>query len=197
MENKISIKKLLFNPFEYIAGTKALIIGSFVILVGSALNYFANRPFTDIIDWGLLRTILESVAGWILFSLLLFIIGLIFSKSKIRFVDVLGTQALARIPNFVVILVTFIPIFKNFVKFLIWKTLGKGEAIEMTTLGIVFSLFIYIIVFAALIWSLVLMFNAFKVSTNLKGEKSVWLFVAAIIFSIVVSLGVRLFVFGM
>ena len=197
MENKIPIKKLLFNPFEYIAGTKALIIGFFVILIGSVLNYFANKPFTEIINWGMLRTVIEGVTAWFLFSLLLYIIGMIFSKTKVRFVDVLGTQALARIPNIITILITFIPTFKHFLKYMMWKAFEKGDPIEMSTLGIVFSLFLYFIVFVAMIWSVVLMFNAFKVSTNLKGEKCVWLFIAAIIFSIVVAMGVRIFVFGM
>lgn len=190
------MKKILFNPFQFIAGTKALIIGVIVIILTAICNYFVNKPFTFLINWSMIRTIIESLAGWFLFSTLLYILGRIFSKSRIRFIDVLGTQALARIPFIFTALISLIPMFNKFIAYLLWTAVKIGKEVEVATHEIVLSLFLYAMLFFAMIWGLILMFNAFKVSTNLKGEKGVWLFVIALVFSLITSVAVRVVLFG-
>lgn len=193
LKNSIPMKKLLFNPFEFIAGFKALIIGVVAILISALLDYYCEQHMAMKNNWNLIESISWRLAGWFLFSVLLFLIGILFSKSKVRFIDVLGTQALARYPNIFASLISLIPSFRKFINHIFYKTFQKGSPVELSTLEVISSLFIYLILFLTLVWSLVLMFNAFKVSTNLKGEKSVWIFVVALVFSLITAMGVKMF----
>ncbi|MDQ3191920.1 MAG: hypothetical protein M3Q58_10025 [Bacteroidota bacterium] len=105
MEN---LKKLLFNPFEEIAGYKALFIGVFLIVLTGISGYFAGVVFDGVLDMhfvenklSIAASIIEGLVNWLSLSIILIIFGFLFSKTKFRLIDVLGTQALARWPYFI------------------------------------------------------------------------------------------------
>ena len=49
MKSKSSVASWLFKPFQYIAGTKALILGLIVMLLLSVLGYLGNTHFNGVI----------------------------------------------------------------------------------------------------------------------------------------------------
>jgi hypothetical protein len=89
----------------------------------------------------------------LLLSAFIYISGEILSKSRIRLIDILGTSLMSRIPLILTPLFRTIPVFASFVI----------RSWEMYVL-----IMIYVI---SLVWTLTLLFNAVKVSCNLKIER--------------------------
>ncbi|MCK5823540.1 MAG: hypothetical protein KAG95_06025 [Bacteroidales bacterium] len=187
------MKKAIFNPFTYIAGYKSLVIGLLIILLSSWLCYLTNTHFDGVINVHYGRAsayyvfLLEALIDLLSISLVLYIISIIFSKSSIRFIDLIGTQAFARIPLILTPLIGFSPTITNVPKYFIWKFLNLGDEINITNSDITLFVIFTLITIAVIIWTIVLMYNAFRVSSNLKGSKSVWLFILGIIISAIIS----------
>ena len=101
--------KKLIDPFRYFSGGATLAAGSAGMLLmvflalwsGATFRGVVSQGFGDLAFW---RLLLQQVAGWGVFSLLLYGAALLFSRSKIRAVDIFGNQALARVP-FLLILI--------------------------------------------------------------------------------------------
>ena len=95
----------LFNPFYYIAGGQALAIGIVAILAGSLCNALTNSHFDGVLEFhtGALTQWwtywVEGPIDWLVMSGLLLAGGKLLSQSRIRVLDVAGTQALARMPS--------------------------------------------------------------------------------------------------
>ncbi len=166
MENSFWI-----NPFIKIAGFRSLIYGLLGLLLIAVVAYLTGTHFYGFSDLGFAKDsefwlyALEQLLSWVLISLCLYVSGLLFSNTKLRVVDVFGTNILARMPLLLVPLVRLIPPFQSFV----------FQSVEMYLL-----LGIYVL---SLAWTMVLMFNGFKISSNLKGIR----LIASFIISIVVA----------
>jgi hypothetical protein len=185
--------KKLINPFVYIAGTRSLLWGIKIILITSVFGYFLNIHFPDVIsvkigpDFPFLYHIIQSFSNWIILSVILYLISIFFSKSKIRIIDVLGTQALARFPY---LIAPFTGIPKSpqvFSQYILYEYLGTGDPIAITTQDIIVTIIIILFTIFLTIWMIALMYNAFKVSTNMKGSKSVIIFIVGLVVSIVIT----------
>src|SRR5690606_25900607 len=98
----------LYNPFIYLAGFRSLVIGVIILLLISFVSYVSGTHYWGVVlpyfakDSGFLYYFAEHSIHWLVLSLLLFMSGKLFSKSRIRFVDVLGTQGVAFAPFFIV-----------------------------------------------------------------------------------------------
>src|SRR5436190_5111716 len=96
------MKKWLFNPFVYIAGSRALLTGLLAMMATAVAGYYSHAHFDGVIDLHNGRIspftthILELLIDWICITLLLYLGGVLFSGSRIRFIDVAGTLALSR-----------------------------------------------------------------------------------------------------
>lgn len=168
--------KLLFNPFIRIAGLKSFLTGLSGLLLTSYLAYKTGTHFNGLLNIGPLSTVfakdsdfwvylVENSSHWIILSILLFGAGLILSKSKLRAIDILGTTLFSRIPLLITPLIRTVPIFQSFV-------------FQSATMFLIIG--IYLI---SIIWTIVLLFNSFKVSCNLKNEKLIVAFIVSIIIS--------------
>lgn len=171
------MNKFLFNPFVKIAGYKALIYGWLIILITAFIAYFSHCHFDGAIDaHGGARTLwwvylLEPLVAWISVIFVLYLIGILFSKSKIRFPDVAGTFALARFPMLFVALLCFGPKLDI-------KALDKINFIMIINA---------IVILLCGIWMITLFFNAYSVSCNLKKGKAVWTFIVGLIIAEIIS----------
>ena len=184
---KTSLKTILFNPFEIIAGTKALLIGLGLILLTGVLGYFSNICFDGIIDMHFADTkitflyhLTEGIINWVLASIILFLVGAIFSKTRYRLIDIFGTVALSRWP---LSLLSFFSLFVAHQKvnnYILWKVTGKEPEV-FVSMGelIVFGLFLFLVILV-LIWMIKLMYNAYSISFNLKGQKAIFSFIGAL-----------------
>ena len=183
----------LFNPFKYIAGGKSLVIGVFILVLTAVIGFFSNTHFPDVIsvkigvNFPVQYYIIQVFANWIVVSIILYLISLIISKSKVRILDVFGTQALARFPYLIASFVGFSNSMDRVSKYMLWEFLQQGEAIELSVTTVVMAILLIVGTLVLTIWLVGLMYNAFKVSANLKGSKSVLLFIAGLIVSIILS----------
>lgn len=169
------MKTILFNPFKYIAGVRSLIAGLFILLATSCVGFFSHTHFPNLISLFKVEAtlpigyfLLQSLSNWLVFSILLYLLAIVSSSSSIRIIDIFGTQALARLPFLIASFIGF-------------TKLPIGKEINLSSWEITATIAIQILAVLMVIWMIALMFNAFKVSSNLKGTKLVIVFIVAVI----------------
>jgi len=161
----------LYNPFTKIAGFKSFIIGLTGLLITSYLAFLTGTHFNGLLNIDFAKDadywvfLTENLSNWLLMSIFMYASGLMLSKSKIRIVDILGTTLLSRIPLVIAPLFRILPVFQSFV-FQSWE--------------MYFIIGFYLV---SLIWTIILFFNAFKISCNLKNEKLIVSFIVSILLS--------------
>jgi hypothetical protein len=192
----------LLNPFTRIAGIKSLLAGIIIISATAFIGYTNNTHFPDIIS---IKTcpelpvwyfILQSFSNWFVFSALLYLCAVVASSSSIRIVDIFGTQALARFPYLLASLAGYSDSVNKFGNYILWTTLQKGEPISLSTVNFVVAISIILLSFLLTIWMVTLMYNAFKVSANLKGPKAIVIFIVVFIISMVIAIIISHYLFN-
>ncbi len=129
--------KKIFNPFIYIAGVRALVPGIVIIFSSSIIGYFSNTHFPDLISiksgagYPLQYHVVSNLINFAVIAMLMYTSGVLFSTSKIRLVDMLGTISMARFPYLLAALLGFSNSLRDFGQYLQWKLLKEGSPIEM------------------------------------------------------------------
>lgn len=163
--------RYLYNPFTQIAGFKSFIIGIFGLLVTTCLSFNTGTHFYGLLNIDFAKDsdywvyLMENLSNWFFLSIFLHISGLILSKSKIRTIDTFGTTLLSRIPLALAPLIRTIPLFQSFV---------------IRSWEMYFIIGLYLV---SLIWTIILLFNAFKISCNLRNERLIVSFIISLILS--------------
>jgi hypothetical protein len=172
---------VLYNPFRYIAGGKSLIIGIITLLIASWLGRWNNLHFDGVIDihigakapdWFFYA---ETFLSWFIISMLLYLASFIISKTKVRIIDIFGTQAMAKIPLIVVAIISFIPQFHFQI---------NANGLPKIDIWLIIYGFITIIF---TIWIIALMYNAYSLSANIKGAKAIISFIVTLIIAEAIS----------
>ena len=184
----------IWNPFEKIAGWKAFGIGIVILCLTTVLGYFSNTVFYGIsiklvqsITWGKVFSL--QALGLAITVAVMYLIALLSAK-RVRFQDILGTVTLAKYPLILAVLMFWVwgGRIMSITDELLMSL--KEELLTSDAYKIVseFSFYDYFVLtmfsllsIVILVWTIALLFNAFKVSTNLKGAKSVLLFIAVIL----------------
>ena len=184
---------LLFNPFYYLAGAKALALGLAAILLAGFVGALSLTHFDGVLDthvggraplWFFLS---EGIIDWLCMAALLLVAGAIISKTTFRVIDVLGTQALARWPSPLLGLISVSPGFHRFASYLI-QHLSKAEtetSFQFTDAAMFFAVLIATALLTA--WVVVLMYQAFSVACNVRGGKAIGAFIGALFLAEVIS----------
>ncbi len=163
--------RFLYNPFTKIAGIKSFIIGIAGLIITTFICFITGTHFNGLLNIDFAKDspfwvyLIENLSNWIFISIFLHLSGLILSKSKIRVIDTLGTSLLARIPLIIAPLTRTIPIFQSFI-------IQSWEMYFITGLYL-----------ASLIWTIILLFNAFRISCNLRYEKLIISFIISMLLS--------------
>ncbi len=173
------MKKWLFNPFIYLAGTRALVIGLNMMVITAVVGYYSRTHFDGVIDvhsTAFISTLpvhlLEQIIDWGIPTAILYFMGRIFSVSSVRLADVAGTIALAR-------WVMIIPAILGFgihAPATIPQTLN--EIMQMITPAMIM---IGVLTILIVIWMVGLLYNAYTISCNLKGSKAIITFTIGLI----------------
>ena len=171
--------KMLYNPFEWIAGWKAFVIGIIIVCVTVVVGhlgstYFYGIQVKHIPDISLLTAFLLQVTGLGITTLIMYLVSVIAAKG-VRFQDVLGTVTLARYPFLLAALAGFLITSETLDSILNGTKMETQAIIQLSVSGIIMMLVI--------ILGVALLYNAFKVSTNIKGAKGVFLFILIMILS--------------
>lgn len=105
----------LINPFERIAGLKALLWGLAGMVVSTALSFYSGWHYHGLLHFGPAPNpawwcyAVEHLAVWLIPAVMFYLGGLLLSRSRIRMVDVLGTVVFAQLPLIVMNLFNFLP----------------------------------------------------------------------------------------
>ena len=185
------MKSIFLNPFVKHSEKTLLLVGGFSTLIGSLLAALFNVRFDGVIDAHVVsdlpfyQAFLDNLLN--IFCLVLFLLlAAKYINRKTRFVDILSTAMVARIPLYL------LP-FSN-----MNGAIGKAseELIQFADPQLVgqFSMGSWglIIVFAVLallllIWFVALLYNGFKVASNAKGTRPIVLFILSLLFAELLS----------
>lgn len=184
---------LLVNPFTRIGGWRAFFIGLVIILLTTVVGYLGSttpigllsiRPMDDVSIGTVFMCQLSVLAVLVV---VVYITALITTR-HVRFQDALGITALAQAPTLLLIAVGPIvkPIADAAVEFV--KN-GSSDALNQLqhTGSYLFIMVIGLVLAAVLAWYVVVLYNGFKTLTDLKGAKSIIIFIVLIILCDVLS----------
>jgi hypothetical protein len=181
VEEHHSFSTWLFNPFHYIAGGTALAVGLIAIVVAGLISSLSHSHFDGVMDFhtGLQAPlwfhVAEGIISWFVLSCFLLMMGWLTSKSRIRVIDVFGTQALARTPSLLAALAAMLPGYQHQIVKLISMNL------DYSSIDFVVFVFASITIMAATIWMVVLMYRAYSIACNVRGFKGIAAFIVAIV----------------
>ena len=170
----------LFNPFHFLAGGQALAWGLACIALTAWLGGIFDFRFTGVISFQrtapapLWHAIAQGLMAWAIPSALLYIGGRLISRSRVRPIDVFGTQALARIPGLLMALIVVSPFFRNIAAKLLTEPIFDLSA------WVAFMGSVALVLILLLVWMVLLMYRAFAVSCNVAGGRAIAVFIAAI-----------------
>jgi len=188
-----SFSQWLFNPFRFVAGYKALILGIAIILISAFFGFLGNTHFDGVLDvhTGLKVPIwyffAEGIINWLSLAVPLFFFGLIVSSSALRMIDVFGTQALARWPYLITSIVMLPEANRRFGIYLLSRFTSPSDSITLSYADMcIFILAIFVTILMA-VWMVALMYRAYAVSCNIKGAKAIITFIISIIGAEVLS----------
>ena len=171
----------LFNPFHFLAGGQALAWGLACIALTAWLGGIFDFRFTGVISFQhtapapLWHAIAQGLMAWAIPSALLYIGGRLISRSRVRPIDVFGTQALARAPWLLIALIAVSPPFRNLTASLVAQGISHLSIAQLALLSSV-----GIVLILLLVWMVLLMYRAFAISCNVAGGRAIAVFIAAI-----------------
>lgn len=193
MQQEMTIFRWMFNPFVRIAGIRSLILGLAGIVAAGLIAAGAGIRFDGLLDVhagyevALWVPVVEGMVNWAVFTLILVVAALLFSKSAVRLIDVAGTQALARMPLLLVAAICGLPWIREAFDELALSAIG-GQMAGIPWMGVVAGA---VVTLAGIVWMVALMWKAFSVSCNMKGGRAIALFVLAVLIGEVVTVLLR------
>lgn len=167
MKNKV---KLIVNPFIRIAGGQALIWGFLGLIVSTLLCWISGYHYHGLLHFGPAPNpawwcyLAEHLIVWLIPALLFYLGGLFLSHSRIRVIDVLGTVLFAQLPLLGMNLISLLPAMRMMSQMNMNMSPEEMLAQPYFILAMILTLLGLPFLILTLIW----MFNALKVSCNLK-----------------------------
>ncbi len=173
MEKHFTFWQKLQNPFIWIAGGTAFWTGLSGICLNAVLCWLTGLHFQGLLHLGPAPAdtfgvfFAEHLIIWLVPALLFYLSGILFSRSKIRVVDVGGTTAFAQLPLLGIGIFGFFPSVQGLMHIqpsdITPEWITRPETLTGIILILIATLF--------LIWTLIWMFKALKISCNLKGAR--------------------------
>lgn len=173
---------LMFNPFKRIAGWQAFGLGLVFAALMGFLGAKSGIVFDGVIDMHLKEiTLLQSFEylgiDLVCLVVVMWITGLLVSKN-FRFIDILGTMTLAKAPFIIMAIVGFFTTTPDMTE------IYKDPYVVFQSVSFIIFMVLSIPV---MVWSITLMYNAFKISCDLKGSKLTSSFIIALLISEIIS----------
>jgi len=173
----------LFNPFHKIAGAKALFMGLVFAIITLIIAPFSYSAFDSALgfhkaqfeNWWSYTAV--NCISWISLVFVYCIAAILFSKTKFRLVDIVGTTLLARAPLLIIAIIAFY-----------LPELHKEDIQHLDEFHLSFIAIIALIsIVLCTIWMVALLFNAYRVSLNIKGNKAIWTFILTLLCAEILS----------
>lgn len=183
IQQEMTLARWLFNPFVRVAGANSLAAGLAVIVLGGLAAAGAGIRFDGLLDMHFVHAvpvslpILEGLLNWVVITILLALVARLFGGgSGVRLIDIAGTQALARAPLVLAAGICALPWIQNSLAEMS-SALQSGAFDALGPGALVGSL----AMLAGIGWMVALMWNAFRISCNMKGGRAVALFIGAVV----------------
>ena len=174
---------IIFNPFKRIAGWEAFGIGLVIAVLTTFTGNFAGIYFDGVIDMHFAENF-DSLKSWLMIpvniisiSVIMWLAGITVSKN-FRFIDILGTMTLSRAPFLLIALASF------FVKVPDLSGIMQDPFVIFDSISFIIIL---IFTFPIIIWSVTLLYNAYKISTGASGQKLSISFIFGLIIAEIIS----------
>lgn len=194
---------LLVNPFQKIAGYKALFIGLILMIVMSAVGAHAKIFYDGTLGFIFplgIKTPLEPSFFLLLYqnavicltlSIFFLVSSFVCNQKRIRYIDFFGTVFLSRYPLLISLLFTML---HNFLETKpLNLDLSQGFELHLRFLGVLNNL----IFLACMIWQIMTYFCALKESSGLNGKKLWGSFITCMLVGDVVAMILsRLFLYS-
>lgn len=170
MKNKV---KLIVNPFIRIAGGQALIWGFLGLIVSTLLCWISGYHYHGLLHFGPAPNpawwcyLAEHLIVWLIPALLFYLGGLFLSHSRIRVIDVLGTVLFAQLPLLGMNLISLLPAMRMMSQ----MNMNMSPEEMLAQPYFILAMILTLLGLPSLILTLIWMFNALKVSCNLKQWK--------------------------
>lgn len=184
--------RLLFNPFVKIAGAPSLFIGLASMLLAGFIGCLSKTHFDGILNvhagihanWyiHLLGPVLSVLTVGIWFA----VFALIFSKSKVRMIDIFGTQCFAFLPLLPASLMGFFKVVDEFGTQLQKMAQQPGQPLSFEPFMMIGFILIILFVLLFTVWSAVWIFNGYKVASNLPQKTLIPVYITGLIIGMIV-----------
>ncbi|NDV95650.1 hypothetical protein D0T84_12105 [Dysgonomonas sp. 521] len=194
MKSKSRIFAWLFQPFQFIAGGKALVFGLCIMLLLSIIGYLGNTHFNGVIGMqyaplshptAYIVHIAYQVIALISMTAVFYITARVTSKSSVRVIDIAGTMSLSQIPHVLFGLIGLIPAVHLEIGNI--DTANIAQVMAILKENIILMAAISVTSIIIIVWSIALKYNAYSVSGNIKGIVGGVSFAIALIVSEIIS----------
>ena len=180
----------LFNPFSKFSEKNLLGIGliSSMLLILSC--YFTNTKMDSLLHFSPAKNLdWLSISLFVIISLvyaivLLFVLGKFLNK-KTRFIDIVNTVLVSQVPVVFLLLSTKLIDIDNISK-QIATTAEKNTSLNLNIFDLLYFTIFGFATLLLLIYSSVLLFNGFKIATNIKKWQHIVLFAFVLLIGILI-----------
>ena len=176
----------LKNPFRYLPLRQAICWGIVAMILTAVFCWQVGLRMTSITQvnyagGALWKATVQQIVVWLLFSVILYVVGEMLSRSKIRFRDVAAFNLFARIPFDLTLLIFAIPTVRSVMGLVMDGNIARMmEYMNLLTIvGVVSLLFS--------MWYFYWSYKAFAESTNVKNGKGVVAFILSFVVTYLVS----------
>ena len=176
----------LKNLFRYLPLRQAICWGIVAMILTAVFCWQVGLRMTSITQvnyagGALWKATVGQLVVWLLFSVILYVVGVMLSRSKIRFWDVASFNLFARIPFDLTLLIFAIPTVRSVMGLAMDGNIARMmEHMNLLTIvGVVSLLFS--------MWYFYWSYKAFAESTNVKNSKGVVAFILSFVVTYLVS----------
>lgn len=191
------MKKLL-NPFRYLAMRQIGCWGVAMMIMTAIYCWLLPLKMTSLTQVAIVleqprlwQSTVEQLAVWLIFTLVLFIIGKLFSTSQVRLQDVAAYNLFARLPFDVMLLMYTMPEVKSvmFKMQLLGEAIVSGANPDLSAVTQYMSTILLVSLVSLLfsVWYFYWSYKGFAEATNIRNGKGVALFIVGFLIAYVAS----------
>lgn len=185
------MKTLLFNPFKKYSEQQLLVFGGILAIAGIVFATMTNTHFDGLLDAHFGKQVSLKTAALQSIINIVSIVGVFYPlgkwiNPKTRLIDIFNISLIVKIPAYFMM-----PLNINGWAYSKTEPLLQAMAnpfnLQFTQEMILFLIISSILAILVFVWLIVLLYNGFKVATNLKETKHIGMFIIAIIVAEIVS----------
>ena len=191
------MKKLL-NPFRYLAMRQIGCWGVAMMIMTAIYCWLLPLKMTSLTQVAIVleqprlwQSTVEQLAVWLIFTIVLFIIGKLFSTSQVRLQDVAAYNLFARLPFDVMLLMYTVPEVKSvmFKMQLLGEAIVSGANPDLSAVTQYMSTILLVSLVSLLfsVWYFYWSYKGFAEATNVRNGKGVALFIVGFLIAYVAS----------